>query len=207
MKPLPVAAHTVLPTPLGDMRLAATARGLCGAWFVAQQRDAPDAATVAAWPAPQSPQSLHHPALAAAAQQLGRYFSGQVQAGFALALDVSAGTPFQQAVWQALLAIAPGQAHSYAQVAARIGRPRAVRAVGLAVGANPVSIIVPCHRVLGASGRLTGFGGGLARKAALLRLEGWRIEMPPGADAAACARAKAIAPPGQQLPLLGMNTE
>lgn len=190
MKALPITAHTVLPTPLGDMRLAATAQGLAGAWFVAQQRDAPDAATVATWPAPQSHRQPRHPALAAAVQQLGRYFSGQAHARFALPLDVSAGTAFQQAVWRALLDIGAGQAQSYGQVAARIGRPAAVRAVGSAVGANPISVIVPCHRVLGAGGALTGYGGGLARKAALLRIEGWDL----GADTPGQPPARSLRP-------------
>ncbi|MDO5626521.1 MAG: methylated-DNA--[protein]-cysteine S-methyltransferase, partial [Pseudomonadota bacterium] len=166
MTPLVITAHTVLPTPLGDLRLATTAHGLAGAWFVQDQRDAPDAT---AWPVPADAGS--HPTLAAAAQQLTAYFNGQ-RSVFDLPLDLSAGTAFQQAVWQALCSIATGQSQSYGDVATRIGRPRAVRAVGAAVGANPLSIIVPCHRVLGASGALTGYAGGLARKVALLRLEG-----------------------------------
>ncbi|MDO5288657.1 MAG: methylated-DNA--[protein]-cysteine S-methyltransferase [Pseudomonadota bacterium] len=206
MKTLPVVAHTVLPTPLGDVRLAATARGVCGAWFVTQQRHAPEAAAVAAWPAPEPAGQIRHPALAAAAQQLGRYFQGQGQEGFALPLDLSAGTAFQQAVWQALLGIGPSQAQSYAEVAARMGRPAAVRAVGLAVGANPISIIVPCHRVLGAGGQLTGFGGGLARKVALLRHEGWRIDLPAGQAPTRTLRAWPARSQGQQLAFWGMDT-
>lgn len=97
-----------------------------------------------------------------------------------LPLDLSAGTPFQQDVWHALLGIGSGDSATYTEVAARIGRPAAVRAVGTAVGSNPLIVIVPCHRVLGSTGALTGFGGGLGRKAALLQLEGWRID---GAEA------------------------
>jgi AraC family transcriptional regulator of adaptative response/methylated-DNA-[protein]-cysteine methyltransferase len=84
------------------------------------------------------------------------------------------GTPFQRSVWEALLAIPFGQTRSYSQVAAAIGRPTAVRAVAQACGANPVAILVPCHRVVGADGSLTGYASGLARKSALLEHEGWR---------------------------------
>ena len=87
-------------------------------------------------------------------------------------LDLTAGTPFQQSVWQALLQIPTGQSQTYGELARQLARPQAVRAVGAAVGRNPVSIIVPCHRVLGAGGQLTGYAGGLWRKQALLQLEG-----------------------------------
>ena len=99
------------------------------------------------------------------------YFAGQ-RSHFDLPLDLSCGTAFQQAVWQALLGIAQGEVISYSEVSRRIGKPQAVRAVGGAVGRNPISIIVPCHRVMGCNGTLTGYGGGLERKTALLRLEG-----------------------------------
>ena len=87
-------------------------------------------------------------------------------------IDLSGGTAFQQAVWRALLSIAPGCTASYADISQAVGNPAAVRAVGAAVGRNPVSIIVPCHRVVGTDGSLTGYAGGLDRKTALLRLEG-----------------------------------
>ncbi len=103
--------------------------------------------------------------------QLDGYFSGQ-RTTFDGALDLRAGTPFQQAVWQALRAIAPGTTTSYGALSRAIGKPRAVRAVGAAIGRNPISIIVPCHRVVGSSGALTGYAGGLQRKSALLQLEG-----------------------------------
>lgn len=109
--------------------------------------------------------------LCEAAAQLAAYFSGQRQR-FDLPLDLSAGTDFQQAVWKALLALDWGQSGSYSQIAQTMGRPRAVRAVGAAVGRNPISLIVPCHRVLGSTGHLTGYAGGLWRKQALLKLEG-----------------------------------
>jgi methylated-DNA-[protein]-cysteine S-methyltransferase len=87
-------------------------------------------------------------------------------------LDLSTGTAFQQAVWQALLTIPLGSTQSYGDLARRLDNPKAVRAVGAAVGRNPVSIILPCHRILGAGGQLTGYAGGLWRKQALLKLEG-----------------------------------
>jgi methylated-DNA-[protein]-cysteine S-methyltransferase len=108
--------------------------------------------------------------LDAAATQLNDYFLGQRQR-FELPLDLTQGTPFQQGVWRALLDIRSGETTSYGALAARIGRPQAVRAVGAAVGRNPLGIVVPCHRVVGASGSLTGYAGGLDRKQTLLQLE------------------------------------
>ena len=104
------------------------------------------------------------------ARQLGEYFAGQRRT-FDLPLDF-VGTEFQRQVWAALLAIPFGETRSYRDIAQRIGNPQAVRAVGAANGRNPISIIAPCHRVIGASGSLTGFAGGLAAKQYLLALEG-----------------------------------
>jgi methylated-DNA-[protein]-cysteine S-methyltransferase len=118
---------------------------------------------------PQAQGSQTH--LRDATAQLAEYFAHQRQR-FDLALDLAAGTAFQQAVWRALLAIASGKTSSYGAVAQAIANKAAVRAVGAAVGRNPVSVIVPCHRVLGANGSLTGYAGGLDRKRALLALEG-----------------------------------
>ena len=102
---------------------------------------------------------------------LGRYFAGEMTALADIPWRV-VGTDFQQQVWQALTEIPAGETRSYSQQAARIGRPAAVRAVGLANGANPIGIVIPCHRVIGANGSLTGFGGGLERKRWLLAHEG-----------------------------------
>lgn len=102
--------------------------------------------------------------------QLTAYFAGQLRE-FDLPLDFG-GTPFQHAVWEALREIPYGATCTYGDIARRIGRPKAVRAVGHAIGQNPISIIVPCHRVIGKNGSLTGFAGGLAVKEQLLRLEG-----------------------------------
>lgn len=149
-------------SPLGRMLLAATDRGLAGVWFEGQ-RHGPDAT---GWR-----EDASHPVLVQAVAQLQAYFAGERER-FELPLDLQGGTPFQQSVWQALLAIPAGGTTSYAELGRRLGRPLAARAVGAAVGRNPVSIVVPCHRVLGTGGALTGYAGGLERKTALLRLEG-----------------------------------
>jgi methylated-DNA-[protein]-cysteine S-methyltransferase len=143
------------------MTLAATGKGLAGVWFNGQQH----MPATGIWP-----QQQDHPVLLRAQEQLQAYFAGQCQ-GFDVPLDLHGGTAFQQAVWQALLSIPAGATTSYGVLAERIGRPTAARAVGAAVGRNPVSIIVPCHRVVGAHGALTGYAGGLERKTALLQLE------------------------------------
>lgn len=104
-----------------------------------------------------------------AAEQLDAYFAGELRE-FDVPLDMR-GTPFQRRVWEALLTIPYGETRSYGDIAAALGQPTASRAVGSANGSNPVSIIVPCHRVIGAGGRLVGYGGGLHRKDALLALE------------------------------------
>lgn len=162
--------QTHFQSPLGPMILAATTQGLAGLWFE-QQRHLPavlmpDSTGLDVWPT-----DPDHPVLKRATQQLTAYFAGG-HTPFDLPLDLTGGTPFQQSVWQALLAIPPGTTASYGQISGRIGKPAAVRAVGAAVGRNPVSIIVPCHRVIGANASLTGYAGGLDRKTALLRLEG-----------------------------------
>ncbi|WBY01286.1 methylated-DNA--[protein]-cysteine S-methyltransferase [Ramlibacter tataouinensis] len=149
-------------SPLGGMLLAATDRGLAGLWFDGQ-RHHPDAAGWRFDPA--------HPVLVRTMRQLDEYFAGR-RTTFDLPLDLQGGTPFQQSVWQALLRIPCGERRTYGQLGAGIGRSTAVRAVGAAVGRNPVCIVVPCHRVLGADGSLTGYAGGLERKTALLRIEG-----------------------------------
>ena len=111
-----------------------------------------------------------HPVLVEAERQLQEYFAGRRKT-FALKLDVS-GTAFQRRVWNALMTIPFGETRSYAQIAKQIGNPAASRAVGAANGKNPLSIVAPCHRVVGSSGALTGFAGGLDAKARLLALEG-----------------------------------
>ncbi|MCI0996435.1 methylated-DNA--[protein]-cysteine S-methyltransferase [Pseudomonas corrugata] len=115
-------------------------------------------------------EDIHHPMLEETERQLMEYFAGQ-RRRFELELDF-VGTDFQKRVWQALLTIPFGETRSYRDIAIQIGQPTAVRAVGAANGRNPISIIAPCHRVIGSSGSLTGFAGGLAAKQWLLSLEG-----------------------------------
>jgi methylated-DNA-[protein]-cysteine S-methyltransferase len=172
----PASGTAIVGSPLGPVRLLALDGALSGLYFVGQRDDPQgidepgqlDAATQAA---------ADLELLARARLQLDDYFARRL-CRFDLPLALH-GTPFQRAVWQALLDIAHGHVRSYGEVARYCGRPTAVRAVGRAVGSNPVSIVVPCHRVIGADGALTGFGGGLSRKQALLRLEG---ALPPGLE-------------------------
>ena len=147
-------------SPLGPLLLARTEAGLAGAWFE-NQKHHPTAID--------APERDDDPLLADAAAQLVAYFSG-ARPAFDLRLDLH-GTEFQRAVWAELLRIESGATCSYGSIARRLGVPAASRAVGAAVGRNPVSVIVPCHRVVGASGSLTGYAGGIERKTALLRLE------------------------------------
>ncbi|KJS67226.1 MAG: methylated-DNA--[protein]-cysteine S-methyltransferase [Serpentinimonas sp.] len=151
-----------LNSPLGDLLLVAHADRLVGLWF-ADQSGIPAWATGAA-------ASPEHPLLRQAAAQLNEYFAGARQR-FELPIDMSRGSAFEQAVWGALEGIGPGQTCSYQALASAIGRPQAARAVGGALGRNPLGIVLPCHRVLGRNGKLTGYTGGLARKQALLALE------------------------------------
>ncbi len=154
-----VAQHTI-NTPLGKMLLARSSQGLCGVWFEGQSHH----------PGPlRAPEKASDPLLQQAESELLGYFDG-CTAGFTVALDPH-GTAFQQAVWLALRSIARGDTCSYGDIARTINAPQAVRAVGAAIGKNPLSIIVPCHRVVGRDGRLTGYAGGLPLKRALLEME------------------------------------
>ena len=148
--------------PLGPMIVAATAKGVAGVWFEGQKH-MPDRA--------QWREEPGNPHIVAAIAQLADYFAGKRDV-FDLPLDLEAGTAFQQSVWRALLAIPHGATTNYGALSRGLGAPNAARAVGAAVGRNPVSIVVPCHRVLGTGGALTGYAGGVDRKSALLKLEG-----------------------------------
>ncbi len=154
-------AQSRIESPLGPITLAATASGLALAWFDRQAHRTEEIN------APVNPQ---HPHLAQAAREFSLYWQ-DAHARFAVPLD-PAGTPFQQAVWQVLRGIAPGALSTYGAVARQIGKPEAVRAVGAAIGRNPLGIVVPCHRVVGHDGSLTGYAAGLPRKEELLRREG-----------------------------------
>jgi methylated-DNA-[protein]-cysteine S-methyltransferase len=158
-------ARSRMASPLGPLTLAATAAGLAGVWFDDQKHHPGDIT------APEQPAQRW---LRLGTAELERYFEGRLQA-FTVALDPQ-GTPFQQQVWQALLHIPFGRLSTYGQLAQQLGRPAAARAVGAAVGRNPLGIIVPCHRVIGRDGTLTGYAGGLHRKQALLKLEGAPVQ-------------------------------
>ena len=151
-----ILRERIVPSPLGPLRLLSDGLALVGLYL-------PDRGPALAAAAGGDP------VLAATAAQLGEYFAGR-RTDFDLPLDPH-GTPFQRAVWTALQAIPHGVTTSYGALAARLGRPRAARAVGAANGQNPISIVIPCHRVIGANGTLTGYAGGLERKQALLELE------------------------------------
>ncbi|MEZ5738187.1 MAG: methylated-DNA--[protein]-cysteine S-methyltransferase [Burkholderiaceae bacterium] len=153
-----------IDTPLGAMRLASEDGALCGAWFHGQKYFPSQAGEAVA-----AARIDTVPVLAQTRRWLDAYFAQRPTGALPpLALQ---GTTFQRAVWQALLDIAPGEIRTYGLLAAALGRPAAARAVGAAVGRNPVSVLVPCHRVVGAAGQLTGYAGGLARKRRLLALE------------------------------------
>jgi methylated-DNA-[protein]-cysteine S-methyltransferase len=185
---MPLAAQARLATPLGMVTLAATDNGLAGLWFDDQKHH----------PGPLSaPLNANHPHLAQAMDELGRYFADQEARPFATRLDPQ-GTPFQREVWRALLRIAPGCTGTYGGLALGLQAPGAARAVGAAVGRNPISIVVPCHRVLGSDGSLTGYAGGLHRKQALLALEARGMAAAPADPAKAAARPGAgPLPPGE----------
>jgi methylated-DNA-[protein]-cysteine S-methyltransferase len=153
--------YKVVDSPVGRLTLVATDEGLAA---ILWENDRPGRVRLNL-----ESEDAGHPVLLEAERQLREYFAGE-RTAFALKLDVE-GTDFQRKVWTALLSIPFGETRSYAQIAAQIGKPKAVRAVGAANGRNPVSIVAPCHRVVGSSGALTGFAGGLDVKARLLELE------------------------------------
>ena len=150
--------YHLLNTPVGTLRLVSNGTHLTAIEFP-QRHSTEDSAR-------QHTDSV----LADCAQQLTEYFSGK-RSHFDLPLDAG-GTVFQQTVWSALMAIPYGELRSYSDIANTIGKPKAVRAVGAANGRNPIPIVVPCHRVIGSDGSLTGFAGGLPMKTKLLTLEG-----------------------------------
>ncbi|MDO5629275.1 MAG: methylated-DNA--[protein]-cysteine S-methyltransferase [Mobilicoccus sp.] len=152
-------SHCTLPSPLGPLTLVADDGALVGVYMAGHRHAPTDHGPVDEEAAP----------LPEARRQLTEYFAGARQ-GFDLPVR-SPGTEFQQRVWAALERIPYGETWSYARLATEIGNPKAARAVGLANGRNPVSIVVPCHRVVGASGALTGYGGGVENKRILLDLE------------------------------------
>jgi methylated-DNA-[protein]-cysteine S-methyltransferase len=154
-------AQAVIATPLGPLTALACDDGLMGLWFDYQQH----------WPGTlDAPVDGAQRWIAQARDELDLYFAGRLRE-FKVALAPQ-GTEFQEAVWRRLCAIKCGDTTSYGRIAREVGSPRASRAVGAAVGRNPITVIVPCHRVIGENGTLTGYAGGLHRKQALLDIEG-----------------------------------
>ncbi|MFI0937899.1 methylated-DNA--[protein]-cysteine S-methyltransferase [Streptomyces sp. NPDC021020] len=157
------SVHTIIDSPVGPLTLVTRESGLAGV-YMTEHRHIPAQETFGPRVA-----ATDHPVLARTTEQLAGYFAGDIR-DFDIDLSTS-GTPFQQRVWAALRDIPYGETVSYGELAAVLGQPTASRAVGLANGRNPVSIIVPCHRVVGANGSMTGYGGGIDRKRWLLGFE------------------------------------
>jgi methylated-DNA-[protein]-cysteine S-methyltransferase len=150
-------------SPVGKLKLVASDQGLAA---ILWEHDNPRRVRLNV-----VRQDPSHPVLLEVERQLREYFAG-TRKTFTVGLD-AVGTEFQRKVWQALLTIPFGETRSYGEIARQLKKPRAVRAVGAANGRNPIAIIAPCHRVIGSTGKLTGFAGGLDAKARLLALEGW----------------------------------
>jgi methylated-DNA-[protein]-cysteine S-methyltransferase len=154
-------AYKTIDSPAGTLKLVASEKGLAALLF----RD-DDSSLAPLQPIVEQP---NHPILLETERQLGQYFDG-TRKNFTVPLDFN-GTEFQKKVWEALLTIPFGETRSYGEIAQQLGNPTASRAVGAANGRNPISIIAPCHRVIGSNGKLTGYGGGLDTKEMLLALE------------------------------------
>jgi methylated-DNA-[protein]-cysteine S-methyltransferase len=154
-------SYKFLDSPVGQLKLVASARGLVA---ILWENDDPRRVRLE-----ELVEEPSHPVLIQTETQLKEYFSGK-RSTFSIPLDMR-GTPFQKQVWEALLGIPFGDTRTYGDIARRLGNPAATRAVGAANDRNPISIVVPCHRVIGASGKLTGFAGGLVAKVHLLDLE------------------------------------
>jgi methylated-DNA-[protein]-cysteine S-methyltransferase len=154
--------YKTMKSPVGELKLVGSDHGLAA---ILWENDTPRRVRLTV-----VGEDKKHPILVETERQLGEYFAGKRKI-FSIKLDF-VGTEFQNKVWRALLAIPFGETRSYGEIARQLGSPKATRAVGAANGKNPISIIAPCHRVIGASGELTGFAGGLKTKAFLLKLEG-----------------------------------
>lgn len=154
-------AYKIVESPVGKLKVIASDKGLVA---ILWENDKPSRVRLG-----EVTDNSQHPVLLKAEKQLAEYFAGK-RKQFSVALDMH-GTSFQKNVWEALLAIPFGETRSYGQLAKQLGNANASRAVGAANGKNPLSIIVPCHRVIGSTGKLTGFAGGMKTKAHLLELE------------------------------------
>ncbi len=162
LRGVPLAAQAMIDTPIGPVTALATDKGVAGLWFDAQKHHPGDL---------DAPVDARHPHIVSMQRWLHAYWAGRDPSPKDVPLDMH-GTPFQRAVWKALLTIPLGHTRTYGEVAAQVGNGAVPRATGTAVGRNPVSILVPCHRVIGANGSLTGYAGGLPRKEKLLLHEG-----------------------------------
>ena len=160
--------YKTMKSPVGELTLVGSDRGLAA---VLWENDKPDRVRMNV-----VGEDKKHPVLVETEWQLTEYFAGK-RKKFSVKLDFI-GTEFQNKVWHALLTIPFGETRSYGEIARQLGNPKAMRAVGAANGKNPISIIAPCHRVIGATGELTGFAGGLKTKAYLLKLEGGEARSP-----------------------------
>lgn len=155
--------HSIMDSPIGPLTIVERDGGLAAIYMVEHAHA----------PAPESLGERVDDALPEATRQLGEYFAGE-RTEFDLPLN-AVGTEFQRKVWAALAEIPYGETRTYGEIAVELARPSASRAVGAAVGRNPISIVVPCHRVVGSDGRITGYAGGVERKEYLLALEGAQI--------------------------------
>jgi methylated-DNA-[protein]-cysteine S-methyltransferase len=175
--------YKTMESPVGTLKLVGSHAGLAA---ILWEDDDPRRVRLEA-----ESEDENHPVLIETERQLNEYFAGKRKT-FSVKLDFG-GTPFQKKVWRAMLSIPFGETRTYGELAKQIGDPQAVRAVGAANGRNPIAIIGPCHRVIGASGKLTGYAGGLEAKAVLLRLEGGEVDKADtrkgGAKAATGARS------------------
>jgi methylated-DNA-[protein]-cysteine S-methyltransferase len=180
-----MAVYDLYESPQGEILLAATGAGLSGVYF-SGQKYFPERE-------PEWRRDGQNALLRQAKQELAEYFAG-VRRDFEVALDPS-GTPFQRAIWKAISGVAYGETISYGELARRAGAAGRARAAGAATGRNPIGIIVPCHRIVGANGSLTGYAGGLERKRALLALEAGELPLAGLGAATAAGSARAARAP------------
>ena len=170
-------SRTIITTPLDDMLALSSDSGLCALEFTGPRRRLPRLdARLRRWFPPHDIVDADSPVIRRTREWLRAYFAGEHADASLIPLDMR-GAPFELTVWTALRAIPPGTTTSYGAIARAVGSPGAARAVGAANGANPIAIVVPCHRVIGASGSLTGYGGGLDKKTWLIDHERrWRAD-------------------------------
>jgi len=162
--------HTQIKTPVGPVIALASGKGLCALEFDRPERMALLTRRLARWHGPHAIKKANHPTLTLTKQWLDDYFKGRFGNLKTLPLDIR-GTAFEKRVWGELMKLKPGRVLTYARMAKKLGKPRAARAVGGALARNPIALIIPCHRLVGSRGSLTGYGGGLAQKRWLLEQE------------------------------------